>query len=134
MLETTPEPADLETLALEGDWVNAAGSRLVIVEREGALSGVYQTAIGAADQGKAYPLTGWRNGRCVGFTASWAPESDSVTAWTALLHDDGAPALHTLWVLVRSRVFARTAEGVTERPAKPWEAFSVQTSVFRRMR
>ncbi len=126
------EPHHLESLPLDGDWMNAAGSRLAMVERTGALSGVYRTAVGAADQGKTYPLTGWRNGRCLGFTASWAPESDSVTAWTALLHDDGAPALHTVWVLVRATVFARAADGATERPAAPWEAFSVQASVFRR--
>jgi hypothetical protein len=133
MTETARGPAALATLPLDGEWVNAAGSSLIITEHGGALAGVYRTAIGAADHGRAYPLTGWRNGRCLGFTVSWAPESDSVTAWTALLHDDGAPALHALWVLVRDRAYARGPEGIAERPAAPWEAFSVQTSVFGRL-
>ena len=133
MPSNTPHSIDLDTPPIEGVWANAAGSRLVLSEQAGALSGIYRTAIGAADLGRDYPLTGWRNGRCVGFTVSWGPDSDSVTAWTGLMHDDGgAPALHTVWVLVRGTLVGKTAEGFAEREAAPWEAFSVQTSIFRR--
>jgi hypothetical protein len=124
--------ADLESLSVAGVWLNDAGSSLILIENGEALAGTYRTAVGDADQGRDYPLVGWRNGRCLGFTASWAPESDSVTAWTALLHGDPEPALHAVWTLVRSRTLARSATVVAERPTAPWEAFSVQSSRFRR--
>ncbi|MDB5414279.1 MAG: hypothetical protein JWR10_2614 [Rubritepida sp.] len=119
----------MQTITIGGAWVNDAGSELVIADVDGALTGVYRTALGRADHRKEYPLVGWCNGRCLGFTVSWAPDSDSVTAWTALLHDE---ELHTVWTLVRTQAFTKGEAGITEREAAPWEAFTVQTSRFRR--
>lgn len=119
-------------VAIDGEWVNDGGSKLVIRERAGAVSGIYRTALGAADRSREYPLVGWRNGRCLGFTVSWGPESDSVTAWTALLHGDPDPELHAVWTLVRSSAFGKRDDVITERATAPWEAFSIQSSRFRR--
>jgi hypothetical protein len=116
-----------------GTWTNDAGSQLILEEAEGILSGFYRTSIGAADQSKSYRVVGWQNGRCIGFTVSWHPESDSVTSWTALMDGEQGCELHSVWTLVRSRKLIKFEHDISERETAPWEAFSVQASRFRRV-
>lgn len=124
--------ADMDGIG--GRWRNDAGSELEIVERDGRLEGAYRTAVGRADAGRSYGLTGWRAGRAFGFVVAWAPDSDSVTAWSGVVEGAGdAAALHTVWTLARAQAYGKAADGsLAERPAAPWEAFGVQASVFRR--
>lgn len=124
--------ADMDGIG--GRWRNDAGSELEIVERDGRLEGAYRTAVGRADTARSYGLTGWRAGRAFGFVVSWAPDSDSVTAWSGVVEGAGAASsLHTVWTLARARAYGKAADGtLVERPAAPWEAFGVQASVFRR--
>lgn len=119
---------------VDGTWTNDAGSRLTLKEHDGALTGTYFTALGdAKDEGEGRSLTGWRNGRCVGFSVSWGPAVDGITAWTGLLSFAGSDfVMSTVWTLVRSQVLAAGPSGVCERPTEAWEAFLVQSAKFRR--
>lgn len=104
------------------------------MEQNGAaVSGVYRTRIGAAELGKDYPLTGWRDRRCLGFSVSWGPESESLTSWAGLIETDGEGVLiSAMWLLVSGTTLKGKGDTVSTSDSKAWEAFRTQSVVFRR--
>ncbi|MGE0224749.1 MAG: avidin/streptavidin family protein [Acetobacteraceae bacterium] len=126
---------DVRTLPVDGTWRNDAGSELVLRQEGARLTGSYRTRIGAADTTRTYELAGWRDRRCLGFTVSWAPESESLTSWTALLHlaPDGETVMEAMWLLVSATTFRKTDAGVVPTDTGPWEAFRTQAVSFRRV-
>lgn len=125
--------SDLSEISIGGIWVNAEGSHLDLIDNRGMLMGFYRTAVGAADTSNDYPLVGWRNGRALAFTVSWAPDAGSLTAWTGLLHKTDAVEIHAIWTLVRPTTIKKTADGFSEIPSDPWQAFLVQSAIFRQI-
>lgn len=120
------------SINIAGTWTNERGSVLELEEdEEGGLQGTYRTGLGRADVEKSYPLKGVRNDRCAGFVVGWAPDSESVTAWTGLIETDdtGTPLrMHTMWTLVRAGTTEERTGALID--AAPWQAFQVQGSVF----
>jgi hypothetical protein len=126
---------DVRTLAIDGLWRNEAGSELDLHQHGPRLSGSYRTKIGAADLGKTYDLTGWRDRRCLGFTVAWGPDSESVTSWTALIElaPDREPILVAMWLLVSATTLRKTSAGTVTADTGSWEAFRTQSVTFRRV-
>lgn len=126
--------SDFSDTSIIGDWVNQVGSGLTFKQSGTELSGHYRTSVGNADKGKSYPIRGWRNGRCLGFSVSWQPESDSITSWAGLIQPDesGDISIHTVWVLVSGSKLAEKNGQTCKVSTQPWEAFGTQTSIFSR--
>ena len=118
-------------MKISGRWSNQNGSILHIHDENNKITGKYKTKIGSADLTKSYKVVGFRNDKCLGFTVSWRPESDSITSWTGLLvKTQKQLELHTLWTLVTQSKIKPNEKGFTSVPVLPWEAFSVQSSIF----
>ena len=119
---------------IDGTWINQNGSTVSFVTTaDGALSGTYESQKGRAARGKRYPLRGKVNGEIVAFQVDWRTDSEnlhSITSFTGRLgHDpDGAPALHTLWVLAR-----QFEDEARTKPTQPWNAFLTNADVFHRV-
>lgn len=122
------------TVSIDGRWRNDAGSELELKQSGASLSGVYRTNLGSAELGKGYALLGWRDQRCVGFTVSWAPSTESLTSWVGLIDIDfnGQPIIFAMWLLVSGTTFKRDGDDVAIADSKPWEAFRTQSVSFRR--
>ena len=92
---------------IEGSWVNQNGSTVEFSEGEdGALNGVYRSSKGRSASGKAYPLSGRRNGEVLSFLVDWRDADEnlsSITSFTGRIgtNREGEPIIHTVWVLVR---------------------------------
>ena len=125
---------DLNATSVEGAWRNASGAELRLQQTGQVLRGDYVSRLGAARTGKRYALTGLRQGRCLGWSVSWAPDSDSLTSWTGLLSAgrDGRPVLDAMFLLVSGSVTKSDMGLAILAPAEPWEAFKVQAVRFER--
>lgn len=119
---------------IDGTWINQNGSTVSFVSAaDGALSGAYASRKGRAARGKSYALTGRVNGEIVTFQVDWRTDREnlhSITSFTGRLgHDaDGAPVLHTVWVLAR-----QFEDEARTKPTQPWNAFLTNADVFHRM-
>jgi hypothetical protein len=84
-----------------GQWVNDRNSAVSFTEKEGLLSGYYQTALGQPDKSKKFPLTGFVEGDQITFTVNFKGYG-SLTSWTGqLTQDETGPYIRTLWNLTR---------------------------------
>jgi hypothetical protein len=128
------EGLDSRSVSIDGRWRTETGSELELAQNGTALSGVYRTKLGAAEHGKAYPLVGWRDRRCLGFSVSWGPDSESVTSWTGLVDiaPDRALIISAMWLLVSGTSLKRDGETTVIADSSAWEAFRTQSVVFRR--
>ena len=126
---------DSRSVANDGRWGNDAGSELVLAQSGAALSGLYRTRLGAAEHGRDYPLVGWRNRRCLGFSVAWGPDSESLTSWTGLIDvmPDRTLMISAMWLLVSGTSLKRDGEQAVIKDSTGWEAFRTQSAVFRRL-
>ena len=126
---------DSRSVANDGRWGNDAGSELVLAQSGAALSGLYRTRLGAAEHGRDYPLVGWRNRRCLGFSVAWGPDSESLTSWTGLIDvmPDRTLMISAMWLLVSGTNLKRDGEQAVIKDSTGWEAFRTQSAVFRRL-
>lgn len=126
--------ADLRRLSIDGAWRNESGAELTLSSRGSLLAGGYRTRLGAAKLGKAYGVTGWRDGRCLGFSVSWAPDSDSLTTWAGLLDltADGEPVIEATFLLVSGSTVRDQMGLAVKTDTQAWEAFRTQSVRFRR--
>lgn len=84
-----------------GQWVNDRNSAVSFTEKEGLLSGYYQTALGQPDKSKKFPLRGFVEGDQITFTVNFKGYG-SLTSWTGqLTQDETGPYIRTLWNLTR---------------------------------
>lgn len=96
---TSPVLAQSDDIA--GVWVNERGSAVSFTERDGLLSGHYNTQLGDPDPGSRFPLTGFIEGDQVTFTVNFKGFG-SLTSWTGQISEDAdGPYLRTLWHLTR---------------------------------
>ena len=126
--------SDLRRLPVEGTWRNDSGAELVLAQKGALLGGTYRTRLGAAKLGKAYAVTGWRDGRCLGFSVSWAPESDSLTTWAGLLEltPEGEAVIEAMFLLVSGSATREQMGLAAKTDTAAWEAFRTQAVRFRR--
>lgn len=126
---------DLRCADVAGLWANQTGSQLELLVDGAVLGGFYYTAVGAARRGKSYPLVGWRDRRCLGFSVSWGPDSESLTSWTGLIvkGEDGAVLISAMWLLVSASTVKRDGDSVVMNDSQPWEAFRTQSATFHRV-
>lgn len=125
---------DTRRLPLDGLWRNESGAELRLAQSGRRLAGTYRTRLGEARLGKAYDLTGWRDGRCLGWSVSWAPESDSLTTWAGLLSagPGGESVIDAMFLLVAATTVGEQLGLASRRETQPWEAFRTQAVRFRR--
>ena len=121
-------------LPIEGAWRNDSGAELVLTQKGSLLGGSYRTRLGAAKLGKPYAVTGWRDGRCLGFSVSWAPDSDSLTTWAGLLTltEAGEPVIDAMFLLVSGSATREQMGLAVKTDTQAWEAFRTQAVRFRR--
>lgn len=125
---------EAEVGLIEGDWINQHGSTLHLeCDADGRLVGSYCTAKGRAASGKHYPLIGQINGEVFAFQVNWVDASESlaaITSFSGRLGRDpqGAPCLHTMWVLAR-----QFEDAERTRPTGVWNAFLTNADVFTRL-
>lgn len=126
--------SDLRRAFIDGAWRNESGAELVLAEKGSLLGGTYRTRLGAAKLGKPYAVTGWRDGRCLGFSVSWAPDSDSLTTWAGLLDltEAGEPVIEAMFLLVSGSATREQMGLAVKTDTQPWEAFRTQAVRFRR--
>ncbi|MEL6686099.1 MAG: avidin/streptavidin family protein [Pseudomonadota bacterium] len=117
--------AQSESHALDGMWVNEAGSVVVLESNQtGALSGHYQTKLGAPDADSHFPLTGWVQGDVVAFSVNFEGFG-SITSWSGQLSEDQAgPFLRTLWHYTKDIPDAEESEDL-------WRTINSGYAVFR---
>ena len=96
-------------MAFSGVWYNELGSKMTLNGSGGALSGVYQTAVGYASG--QYTLTGRYNttpssgGQALSWAVAWQNaylNAHSATAWSGQYQVDpatGQEEIYTLWLL-----------------------------------
>ena len=127
-------PSTLSRLPVDGAWRNESGAELVLAQKGSLLSGTYRTRLGAAKLGKAYAVTGWRDGRCLGFSVSWAPDSDSLTTWAGLLSltAQGEPVIDAMFLLVSGSATREQMGLAVKSDTQAWEAFRTQAVRFTR--
>lgn len=90
-------PLDL----FSGTWENDRGSGVTFAVKEGLVSGFYQTALGAPDKSKKFPLVGFTKGDQITFTVNFTGFG-SLTSWTGqLTRDEAGDYIRTLWNLTR---------------------------------
>lgn len=124
---------DARRLAVDGTWRNESGAELRLAQSGRRLAGSYRTRLGEARLGKAYDITGWRDGRCLGWSVSWAPESDSLTTWAGLLGEAGGePVIDAMFLLVSATTLQEQLGLASRRDTQAWEAFRTQAVRFRR--
>jgi hypothetical protein len=132
MSHSPPPDAEVAPQAA-GPWVNQNGSLLHLeVSAEGAVSGWFESRKGRAAAGRRYPVLGRANGVLVSFIVDFRIEGQdlgSITSFSGRLAvgPDGAPALHTMWILARAFEDAEHS-----RPTQAWNSFLVNADVFRR--
>jgi hypothetical protein len=121
-------------LAIDGLWSNPSGAELALTQRGALIGGTYRTHLGEARLGKAYPVTGWRDGRCLGFSVSWAPESDSLTTWAGLLglNEAGETVIDATFLLVSGSMVRDRVGLAVKTDTEAWEAFRTQSVRFTR--
>ena len=101
-----PETAVVKTQtedvnSFTGLWVNQRGSGVTFTVTDGMLSGVYQTALGAPNKSKKFPLTGFVEGDQITFTVNFKGYG-SLTSWTGqMTRDAKGDYIRTLWNLTR---------------------------------
>ena len=119
--------------SVEGRWVNQNGSELQLdVTAGGAVGGWFESRKGRAAAGQRYPVLGRANGTLVSFIVDFRTDGQDLGSITSFsgrlaLGTDGAPALHTMWILARAFEDAEHT-----RPTQPWNSFLVNADVFRR--
>jgi hypothetical protein len=126
--------SNLKRAPVDGLWRNASGAELALNQRGALISGTYRTRLGEARLGKAYAVTGWRDGRCLGFSVSWAPESDSLTTWAGLLGlgEAGEPVIDATFLLVSASLVRDQLGLAVKTDTQAWEAFRTQSVRFTR--
>ena len=126
---------ELRRASVDGLWRNESGAELALSQKGALLSGGYRTRLGEAKLGKPYAVTGWRDGRCLGFSVSWAPESDSLTTWAGLLDltPQGEPVIEAVFLLVAGSAIREQAGLPIRTDTQAWEAFRTQAVRFRRV-
>jgi len=88
-------------LNLEGVWVNERGSAVTFQNKDGLLSGHYNTQLGNPDPAARFPLTGFVEGDQLTFTVNFKGYG-SLTSWTGQMsEDESGPYIRTLWNLTR---------------------------------
>ena len=117
-----------------GRWINQNGSELVIDHSDaGQFSGWFQSAKGRAARDRQYPVLGLQNGEIISFMVEFADSRENLHAVSSfsgrLAHNrDGIEEIHTIWVLARQFEDEERAK-----PTQPWNAFLVNSDVFRRI-
>lgn len=126
---------NMDVRSVDGAWRNASGAELRLQQAGPLLRGDYLSRLGAAKVGQRYALTGVRQGRCLGFSVSWAPDSDSLTSWTGLLESgpDGRLIMNAMFLLVSATTIRSDMGFATRTPAQAWEAFKVQAVRFEKL-
>jgi hypothetical protein len=112
-----------------GKWKNQHGSILEITsDTRGMIAGTYHTKVGKG--GPKATVRGIHSGDMIALTVSWAPDSESITAWTGLRR---GKSLHTLWHLVSSTTWDAKGKGApaVRRNVEPWEAFNTNADLFK---
>ena len=117
--------AQTDDTALRGLWVNEAGSVVYLdPQDDGALSGYYQTELGAPDADSQFPLKGWIQGDVVAFSVNFKGFG-SITSWSGQLSDDqDGPFIRTLWHYTKDIPDAEEAEDL-------WRTINTGYAVFR---
>ena len=87
---------------LTGSWSNQYGSRLVINDANGRLTGTFETALGDSGFfGRQYEVVGVHSGDCVSFVfAGPTPNGEAACAFTGLERNG---KLQTVWHVVSDR-------------------------------
>lgn len=111
--------------ALQGLWVNEAGSSVFLnLSEDGALSGYYQTELGAPDADSQFPLTGWVQGDVVAFSVNFVGFG-SITSWSGQLSEDtDGPYIRTLWHYTKDIPDAEESEDL-------WRTINTGYAMFR---
>ena len=117
--------AQVDRADLDGLWMNEAGS-VVHLEGDatGALSGYYQTELGAPDADSQFPLTGWVNGDALAFSVRF-DGFGSITSWSGQLsEDEEGPFIRTLWHYTKDIPDDEEAEDL-------WKTINAGAAIFR---
>ncbi|RKQ69382.1 avidin family protein [Litorimonas taeanensis] len=110
-----------------GQWVNDRNSAVTFTEKDGLLSGFYQTALGQPDKSKQFPLTGFVEGDQITFTVNFKGYG-SLTSWTGQMsEDDKGVYIRTLWNLTRDVSDDKEDDDL-------WNSITSGASDFRRMK
>ena len=110
-----------------GTWENQNGSRLMIDEFSGShFYGSFESQKGRAVAGQSYPVQGSINDELIGFVVDFG-EVGSLVNFSGRMSEEGA--LHTLWVLTREY-----ADDEGTKKTQPWNSFTVNSDIFRKIR
>lgn len=112
----------------DGQWVNDRNSAVTFAEKDGLLTGFYQTALGQPETSTKFPLTGFVEGDQITFTVNFKGYG-SLTSWTGQLTEDasGKPYIRTLWNLTRDVLDENE-------PDDMWNSITSGASDFSRVR
>jgi hypothetical protein len=119
-------------MGIEGIWYNELGSRMELTVENATITGVYVSAVGAAES--EYELVGRidtapsSGGQAVGWTVVWTNaahgSSHSATSWSGQYQEsDGQEEIYSFWLLVTE-----------EQPQNDWAATRVGQDTFRRVK
>jgi len=115
------------TIAFQGTWKNELGSKMELKVSNGAVTGLYHTAVGAPGNTESFLLVGRVNGDLISFLVDWG-KYGSITAWVGQHTADAGGTnerIQTLWQLVKN-----VAEGSEENSL--WGAFLTGSDTFTR--
>jgi len=73
--------------SVSGEWANERGSSVTFTEKDGLLSGYYNTQLGNPDPTSRFPLTGFLEGDQITFTVNFKGYG-SLTSWTGQISED----------------------------------------------
>jgi len=125
VLSACAQSAASDTIAdVKGQWVNERGSAVTFTERDGLLSGYYNTQLGNPDPKSRFPLTGFIEGDQLTFTVNFKGYG-SLTSWTGQMSEDSdGPFIRTLWHLTRDVEDAQEDDDL-------WSSIIAGSAVFR---
>ena len=109
-----------------GVWENQNGSQLSIDTFEGShFYGTFESRKGRAVQGQQYRVQGSINDELIGFVVDFGSVG-SLVNFSGRIAEDGS--IHTVWILVREFVDAEQTK-----KTQPWNSFTVNSDVFKRI-
>lgn len=83
-----------------GTWINELKSKMMLVQKNNALRGSYESAKSASGHKTTGDLQGYVNGDLIAFVVRWH-EFQAITSWVGQLDPTNPKLLNTLWQMTK---------------------------------
>ena len=84
-----------------GTWINELGSKAILTQADGTLSGTYESTVSSGGTPATGDLVGYVDGDLIAFTVHWR-DFQAITSWVGqLVPNAPEQAIKTLWYLIK---------------------------------